>query len=159
METKKVRDVMTTLVVTLRPGDPIDGAAKRLLSNRISGAPVVEDGRVVGVVSEVDLLRAFVPPGRRRSLAAYPPMFLLLRGEPDPEAAPSTVGDVMSRRVVTIGPQDTVRQAATLIDRHGVRRLPVVDEEGYLVGIVARSDLVRCMAGGQPEGLPVAADA
>ena len=57
------------------------------------------------------------------------------------------VADVMSRSVVHIGPDENINRAATLIDRHGVRRLPVIDTDGYVVGIVARSDLVRSMAG------------
>jgi CBS domain-containing protein len=147
MKELRVKDVMTHLVVTLRPEDKITDAAKRLLSNRISGAPVVEAGRLVGLVSEADLVKAFAPPARRGSLVApYPLIFLLLRGSPRREAAYSTVGDVMTRDVVTIGPDESVWEAASLIDRHGVRRLPVVDPEGYLIGVLARSDLVRCMA-------------
>lgn len=159
MEGLEVRDVMTNLVVTVRPGDAIAVAAKRLLANRISGAPVVEEGRVVGVVSEADLLKAFArPPGRQATPAApYPLMFLLLRSTRDPGDA-ATVADVMTRSVVTIAPDATVWQAAALIDRHGVRRLPVVDGHGYLVGVVARSDLVRCMARSHEE-LRTAADA
>jgi CBS domain-containing protein len=147
MNEPRVEDVMTHLVVTLRPEDKITDAAKRLLSNRISGAPVVEAGRLVGVVSEADLVKAFTPPPRRGSFVApYPLMFVLLRGIPRDEAVYSTVGDVMTKNVVTIGQNESVWEAASLIDRYGVRRLPVVDDEGYVVGIVTRSDLVRCMA-------------
>jgi CBS domain-containing protein len=147
MNELRVKDVMTHLVVTMRREDKITDAAKRLLSNRISGAPVVEAGLLVGVVSEADLVKAFAPPARRGSFVApYPLMFLLLRGIPPHEMAYSTVGDVMTRDVVAIGPDETVWEAASLIDRHGVRRLPVVDPEGYVIGVLARSDLVRCMA-------------
>lgn len=147
MKDLEVRDAMTNLTVTLRPGDTIPYAAKRLLSNRISGAPVVEAGRVVGVVSEVDLLRAYAPHSQRGThLPAPYPLTFLLRGSPPRDVSGSTVGDVMTEKVVSIGPEQSIFEAAALIDRHGVRRLPVVDDEGYLVGIVARSDLVRCMA-------------
>lgn len=142
-----VNEVMTHLVVTLRREDKIYDAAKRLLSNRISGAPVVEAGRLVGVVSEADLMKAFTPPARRGSMVApFPLMLLLLRGSFRHEAHYSSVGDVMTKDVVTIAPHESVWEAASLIDRYGVRRLPVVDDEGYVIGIVARSDLVRCMA-------------
>lgn len=142
-----VDDVMTHLVVTLRPQDKIADAARRLVSNRISGAPVVEGGRLVGVVSEADLVRAFTPPPRRGSFSApYPVMFLLARGPGRVEERYSTVGDVMTKDVVTIGRDASVLEAASLIDRYGVRRLPVVDEEDYVVGVVARADLVRAMA-------------
>ncbi len=147
MEELMVTDVMTHLVVTVRPQDTITDAAKRLLSNRIGGAPVVEGGRLVGVVSEADLVKAFVPPSRRGFLpASYPLTFLLLRGTSSPEARYSTVDDVMTKDVVTIGPNAGILEAAFQIDRYGVRRLPVVDARGSVIGILARSDLVRCMA-------------
>src|SRR5918996_3416562 len=127
-----VKDAMTHLVVTLRPTDRLPYAAKRLLSNRISGAPVVEGGRVVGVVSEVDLVRAYAPPTRRGSqfLAPYPLMFLL-RESPRRDVNGTTVAEVMTSSVVSIKPDDSLFKAASLIDRHGVRRLPVIDDDGY----------------------------
>lgn len=157
MKELKVRDAMTNLVVTLRPGDEIPYAARRLLSNRISGAPVIEGGRVVGIVSEVDLVRAYTPPLGRGSLFPTPyPLMFLLRGSPPRDVSDARVHDVMTEKVVSIGPEQSIFEAAGLIDRHGVRRLPVIDEEGYLIGILARSDLVRCMAhvfeGGEAAG-------
>lgn len=154
----RVREVMTNLVLTLRRGDAIADAAKRLSSNRVSGAPVVEDGRVVGVVSDRDLLRAYIGRGCWSPAMAYPLLFLLLRATP-PESAAASVGEVMTEKVVTVGPDDTVGRAAALLARHGVRRLPVVGDDGYLVGIVARADLVRCMADAAGEGPAAAPDA
>ena len=150
MNALRARDVMTHLVVTFRPEDKILHAAKRLLSNRIGGAPVVDDGGLVGVVSEADLVKAYAPPARRGFpfVAPSPLMLLVLRGAPRREAHNTTVGDVMTRDVVSIGPDASIWEAASLIDRHGVRRLPVVDSEGYVVGVLTRSDLVRCMARG-----------
>ena len=145
METLKVADVMTHLVVTFRPDDKIPQAAQLLLTNRISGAPVVEGGKLVGVVSEADLFRAYEPP-TSPFVAPHPLMFLLLRESPRRDAPATTVGEVMSKRVVSVDPDASVWEAASLIDRHGVRRLPVVDDEGYVVGVLTRSDLVRCMA-------------
>ena len=148
MKDLMVKEAMTHLVVTLRPQDKLTDAVKRLLSNRISGAPVVEGGRLVGVVSEADLVKAFMPSSPRGFFpAASPLMFLLVRGTPRPEARYSAVGDVMTKDVVTIGPNDSIWEAASLIDRYGVRRLPVVDAGGFVIGVLARSDLVRCMAG------------
>ena len=144
MNETRVSDVMTHLVVTLRPHDTIPDAANCLLTNRISGAPVVDGGRLVGVVSEADLVRAFTPETNRGSLPT-PLLFLLVRGIPRPEARYSTVGEVMTTEVVTIGPDDSIWEAARRIDRHGVRRLPVVDAQNYVVGVLARSDLVRAM--------------
>lgn len=147
MNDLKVTDVMTRLVVTLRPQETIQEAARRLLSNRISGAPVVDGGRLVGVISEADLVRAYTPPARSRaSLVATTPLMFLLRGTPPHDAHNTTVRDVMTTAVISISPGASLWEAAALIDRHGIRRLPVVDAEGVVVGIVARADLVRAMA-------------
>lgn len=137
MDTTAVRDVMTNLVLTVRPEDKIAQVAKRLLANRISGAPVVEGGRLVGIVSEADLMKAYSIPRGGVSLVAT--------GRPQPGAS-AIVESVMTTKVVSIRPEATILEAASLIDRHSVRRLPVVDEEGFVVGVVARADLVRCMA-------------
>jgi CBS domain-containing protein len=150
MDGMQVRDAMTHLAVTLRPGDSVVDAARVLSSNRISGAPVVEDGRVAGVVSEADLMRALSSPRRRGP--AQPLMLLLLRGTAPGQIRDLRVGDVMSRRVISIGPRESIWEAAGLIHRHGVRRLPVLDDDGYLIGVLARSDLVRCMASGLRSG-------
>jgi CBS domain-containing protein len=143
----RVSDVMTHLVVTFRTHDTIQQAARRLLSNRISGAPVVERGRLIGVVSEADLVSAYAPPAPNRThFVAAEPLMFLLRGTVPRAVHHTTVGDVMTKDVISISPDASVWQAASLIDRHGIRRLPVVDDEGYVVGILARSDLVRAMA-------------
>ena len=150
MSEMQVRDVMTHLVVTLRPSDQLRDAAHRLVVNRISGAPVVVDGKLAGVVSEADLVRAFTPYARSNGTSTRSaPLMLLLRGTMPHVAQNLTVADVMTRDVATIRPGASVRQAAALIDRRGVRRLPVVDDEGYVVGIIARSDVVRAMALGE----------
>jgi CBS domain-containing protein len=148
MNELKVRDVMTHLVVTVRPEDYIVDAARLLLSNRVSGAPVVEEGRLVGIVSEADLIKVAMPPASQGSFSApYPLMLLLARNAPNWEALNgSSVRDAMTKKVITIREDATIWEAASLIDRYRVRRLPVVDDEGFVVGILARSDLVRSMA-------------
>lgn len=143
----KVKDVMTSLVVTLHPGDPIHEAAARLARNRISGGPVLEDGKVVGVVSEADLIRAVLPPvpiDRRGSMLEA--LGLLFKAKKLAPAAGKAVRDVMNPIAVTIGPEESVWAAATVMDHRGIKRLPVVDLEGYLLGIVSRADLIKVMA-------------
>jgi CBS domain-containing protein len=146
MNAPNVTDVMTHLVVTLRRKDTLKHAAQRLLSNRISGAPVAEDGRLVGIVSEADLLQAYAPRARRPPFVAPAPLTFLLHGERPREVDDVTVDEVMTHDVVSVSPETSVWEAASLIDRFGVRRLPVVDEERFVVGVVTRSDLVRVMA-------------
>jgi CBS domain-containing protein len=145
MRIVKVSDVMTHLVLTFRPQDTIYDAAQRLLSNRISGAPVVEGGRLVGVVSAADLVHALAPQHWEAAPMA-PVAGLALLGLPSRDAHITAVAEVMATNLVSIGPEESVWEAASLIDRHGVRRLPVVDEEGFVVGVLTRSDLVRAMA-------------
>jgi CBS domain-containing protein len=150
MRTLKVSDVMTHLVLTFRREDTIYDAAQRLLSNRISGAPVVEGGRLVGVVSAADVVHALAPQ-HWEAAAIAPAASLALLDVPAHDAHNSTVGEVMAINLVSIGPEESVWEAASTIDRHGVRRLPVVDEEGFVVGVLTRSDLVRAMARGNEE--------
>lgn len=145
MDTTRVRDVMTNLVLTVRPEDEIRQVARRLLASRISGAPVVEEGRLVGIVSETDLVKMYSALRRNVSLA-----------DPDQRTDTVLVGDVMTTRVVSITPDATIWEAASLIDRHAVRRLPVVDEDGFVVGVVARADLVRYMAQREEASTPAA---
>lgn len=152
MNTLKVGDVMTHLVVTLRPQDTIQDAARRLLRNRISGAPVVEDGKLAGIISEADLVAAFAAPARNRKGFAGPdPLAFLLMGRLPTHDHNITVRDVMTTSVVSVYAETSLWEAAHLIDRHGIRRLPVVDPDNYVVGVVARSDLVRAMARGDDD--------
>jgi len=142
----KVEDVMTHLVVTVRPQDTIQEAARQLLNNRISGAPVVESGRLTGVISEADLVAAYAPPARSGSyfVATDSGMFSL-RGTVPIDAHRTTVAEVMTKDVVSVSADVSVWTAAALIDRRGVRRLPVVDSDCFVIGVLARSDLVRAM--------------
>jgi CBS domain-containing protein len=142
--------MMTHLVATFRPQDTIYDAARRLGANRISGAPVVDGGKLVGVVSETDLVGSLLPEQKKDAPfgpSAAITLPLLLGGAATPRAARDVgrVGDVMSTEVVSIRPEASVREAASLIDRCGFRRLPVVDGESFVVGILTRSDLVRAM--------------
>jgi len=142
----KVADVMTSLVVTVRPDHSLQEAALLLASNGISGAPVVDGRRLVGVVSEADIVRAYAPPATRGSaFLSNHPLMVLLRGDAHKHVDGVKVRDTMSPDVVSIGADASVWQAASLLDAHGVRRLPVMDKS-RLVGIVTRSDIVRAMA-------------
>ncbi|MPZ70069.1 MAG: CBS domain-containing protein, partial [Actinobacteria bacterium] len=109
----KVADVMTNLVVTCRPQDTIQDAARRLLNNCISGAPVVEHGRLVGVVSERDLVAAYAPPARKGAhFVATAPLMFLLRGTVPRAVHHLAVGDVMTKDVLSISPEASVWEAA-----------------------------------------------
>lgn len=137
----RVHEVMTTEVATTTPDTLLKQAATELVRRRVSGMPVVEDGWVVGVLSEADIL---AKEGEEEKHGG----FLQWLVDPvDPWVAARfdavTVADAMSAPARTILPDRTVAEAATLMLDENVNRLPVVDAEGALVGLVSRADLVR----------------
>jgi CBS domain-containing protein len=138
----RVRDVMTSDVTTVAPGTHLRDVAKLLVQRRISGVPVVENGRVVGVVSERDILFKERPStGLNRGVLAW----LMDEGDLMLKIDASTALTAMTSPAVTIGPARNVADAAALMLDEGVSRLPVV-EGAQLVGIVTRHDLVRAFA-------------
>jgi CBS domain-containing protein len=134
----KVEDVMTENVIALGPETPVKAVAETLASHRISGVPVVDDGRLLGVVSETDILELEAAEPR-------PGLLSRLRGHGRREAkkAVSTAREAMSSPAITVPPHYDVALAARVMVERGINRLPVVTEQGRLVGIVARADLVR----------------
>jgi CBS domain-containing protein len=139
-----VEQLMTTDVVTVSPETPLKEVAGVLIEHRISGVPVVSEGKVVGVVSEDDILR------KERRVDAHPHGRLLGwllggdRGEVRKLTA-RTAGEAMTAPAVTISHWRTAASAAALMIDHGIKRLPVL-RKGELVGIVTRTDLVRGFA-------------
>jgi CBS domain-containing protein len=141
----KVKDVMSADVVSVPPGASLKEAARLMVERRISGLPVVDDaGGVLGVVSEGDLLV------KERGASHDARGFLAwLIGAPDngwSKLEARVVGEAMTTPAMTIGPERPVAAAATLMLDGDVHRLPVVDRDRRLVGIVTRADLVRAFA-------------
>ncbi|MFJ3175320.1 CBS domain-containing protein [Streptomyces roseus] len=127
----KVADLMTDEVVSVTPGTVFKDVVKLLAQYDITGVPVLdEEDRVVGVVSQTDLL-ARAAPGPDAS-----------QGDAGAGGA-STAGEVMSSPAVTVRAEQTAADAARLMTRRGIERLPVVDVEDRLVGIITRRDLLR----------------
>lgn len=125
---QRAADLMTADVVTLRPTDHMRTAMQTLSGRNISSAPVVEGtGRLVGLVSEHDCLAALLSSMHHRR-----PMPL--------------VRDAMSRSLHTTSPRATLLHLAHRFVHEGLRRLPVVDDDGRLIGLVSRHDLVRAAA-------------
>lgn len=143
----RVEDIMTRVVVTLAPNDTVHDAAQRLAHNRISGAPVVEEGRVVGMISESDLVHSLMPPAPvDRGVSILDSLELIGRTRPHGIEHGQKVGEVMTPIVVQIPARASIWKAASVMERRGVKRLPVVDADDYLVGIISRADLVKSMA-------------
>lgn len=118
MQTLTVGEIMTSGVARARPGTSFEGLVRLLRRRGVSGVPVLDrDDKVVGVVSEKDLERT----RQRRGTAA----------------------ELMSSPAITVHPEQRAVDAARIMDRHRVNRLPVVDEEDRLIGIVTRGDVLR----------------
>jgi CBS domain-containing protein len=136
-----VRDVMTTEVVAVQPWTPFREIVARLAEHRISAAPVLDaEGNVLGVVTEADLLLKQEHP----DLELNVPLVWSRRRRLEREKAAAVVaGKLMTTPAVTVPPTATVTEAARRLHAAGVKRLPVVDETGRLVGIVSRGDLLK----------------
>ena len=136
-----VKDLMTPQVVTIGPATPFKEIVARLANHRVSAVPVVDDdGLVLGVVSEADLLLKEEFPDPDADI----PLFWTNRRRLERDrAAATTARDLMSIAVVSIAPDATVAEAARRMHTAGVKRLPVLDEGGRLVGIVSRADLLK----------------
>lgn len=141
---RTVEDVMTRDVVSVREDTPFKDIAALMHEHRVSGVPVVgDDGRLVGIVTEADLLMAEEEhePRRRRSFVEWfihPKRLQEIEGRAEDVRA----RDIMTRKVVTVRPGTTVREAMKVLLDAGVKRLPVVDDDGRVVGIVSRGDLL-----------------
>jgi len=134
----RVRDVMTTKVATAGRNMPYKQAAKLMTDQRVTAMPVVsESGRVIGMVSEADLLHKVEPrPRGGTGLSA--------RARHDrAKARARTAGELMTSPAITIHPDASLSAAARLMNAHHIRRLPVVNATGDLIGIVGRSDLMK----------------
>ncbi|WP_043670604.1 CBS domain-containing protein [Streptomyces xylophagus] len=146
MRHSKIGSVMTGGVVCVEFGTPFKEVARLLAHHRVSGLPVVDgDERVIGVVSGTDLMldqaRTVASPQPR-------PRLRFLRkgrgaGDDDVRVRAHSAGQLMSKPAVTVHAEDTVAVGARMMAQHGVERLPVVDEEDRLVGIVTRRDLLQ----------------
>jgi CBS domain-containing protein len=133
-----VKDVMTTHAVAVRMNATYKEMAARLRELRVSAFPVLDDdNKVVGVVSEADLLTKEALEYSVRGL-----MGGILHGRERAKAAADTAAELMTKPAVTIGPREPVSHAARLMYSRKVKRLPVVDDDGRLVGIVSRADLL-----------------
>ncbi len=149
---KTVREVMTPNPITITPAAPLQEAIQILAAKRISGLPVVNDqGDLIGIISDTDLMW-------QESGVDAPPYIMLLdsiiylqnpaRHEKEiHKALGQTVEEVMSDRPITIKADQSLREAAHLMNDKKIRRLPVVDSQsGQLVGILTQGDIIRDMA-------------
>lgn len=136
-----VKDVMTKNVISVKRDADLHEASRLLSEHRISGMPVVDDNnRVIGVVSEADIL---VLAGMSTK-HTFKDILRTILGEPVPSRrGGNRVENVMSFPPITSKADDEVMEVAKILDERRIKRLPVVDNEGKLLGIVSRADIVR----------------
>ncbi len=120
---KSVKDVMTSNPCAIDADKPVAYAAEMMKKEDVGIAPIVEGDRLVGTLTDRDIVVRVVADGR------------------DPQQV--KVRDVASRDLVTVDPQQGLDEALRLMARHQVRRLPVVEEDGRLVGVVAQADVAE----------------
>jgi len=143
-----VSQIMTTEVLTFSPDDNVGEAMQSMVDHEVDGAPVVDSaGAVVGILSTADLIVG-------ETKLHFPAVIVFLNATlelPSSKKAfdddlrktlGSTVGEVMAANPITVDATDTVEAAATLMHKHDISRLPVVDNSG-MVGIISRTDILR----------------
>lgn len=150
----KVKDVMTEDVTTFSPDASIYDCAKTLRMERISGAPVVgDDGGVVGILSETDIIKIIESKDVKINLILPSPLDVLELPvrmklgldevmKSAKKAASARVEDAMSKKAVTITEEEDISAATKLMAERNINRLPVMDENRKLVGIITRGDVI-----------------
>lgn len=120
---KTINEVMTAGPTTVGASTPVAEAARLMKADDVGSVPILEDGKLAGVLTDRDIVVRVVADGL------------------DPQS--TTAGEVASRDPVTVDPQQDLGEALRLMAEHQVRRLPVVAEDGRLVGMVAQADVAR----------------
>ena len=148
----KAKDIMTEEVITVKPETTIEELARLLMTQQISGAPVVDDkGKIVGVVTENDLIsknsRLHIPT-ILRLFDAYIPLGTSKMESDIRKMAASTVEDICTKEIITVDEEASVEYIATIMTEKRIHILPVV-REGKLVGIIGKKDLIKGIAAEQ----------
>lgn len=149
-----VADVMSRDPIVVQPETPLKEAIQILAQRRIGGLPVVnQSGELIGVLSESDLMW--------QETGATPPAYIMLldsviylenpaRYEQElHKALGQTVGEVMTKDAIAVKPDKLLKEAAQLMHDRNIRRLPVTDATGKVIGMLTRGDIVRFMAANQ----------
>jgi CBS domain-containing protein len=142
------RDIMTVDVITVKADEDLEKVSRLLLKHRISGLPVVDDGgKVVGIISEGDLLvkgKEVEVPSHSVVLGAVIYLDSLKRFYDELKRVFAlSVGELMTKKVYTVRPEATRAELSSLMADKGINRIPVVDENNKLVGIVTRQDIIK----------------
>ena len=141
----KVKDAMTRAVTSIAPDMPLNALLQLLVEKQLKAVPVVDGGRIVGIITGGDLL-ARAGMELRLSLQRTLPPDVLSRQIQKLAEEGKTARDIMTSPVITIGEDEPVLQAAALMSQKNIKRLPVVNKQGELVGIISRLDILALVA-------------
>jgi CBS-domain-containing membrane protein len=146
----KARDIMTRDVITVRPSMTIEEFARLLMKHQISGAPVVdESGSLIGIVTENDLItqnKRLHIPTILRLFDAFIPLGTSRLEKEIKKITATTVREICTERVVSVGPETTIDEIATIMTEKKIHLIPVV-EEGRIVGIIGKKDIIKGVSG------------
>lgn len=143
-----IKDIMTKKVIAVGEDDTVQRCANLLTTHNLSGLPVIDDkGKVKGIVTEGDLIK-------RASRINAPAALEVLGGilylesprkfmDEIKRSMANIARDIMTKDVITVSPDKTIEDAATLLVQKNIKRLPVVDNEEKLIGIVSRKDIMK----------------
>jgi CBS domain-containing protein len=143
----QARDVMVRGVISVGPDVPVQIAANAMVSNCVSALPVIDIyAKLVGIVSEGDLIRRVeIGTERRRSRGGETLMSSDALAKEFVKSHAKRVSDVMTREVITAQPETPLREIANLMQKHSIKRVPIVQDE-LVVGIVSRANLLQLLA-------------
>lgn len=143
-----IKDIMTKQVRTVREDDTIEKCANLLITYSLSGLPVIDEkGKVKGIVTEGDLIRRASKIKGPAALEVLGGIFYLESPKKFMDEIKKSMAniarDIMAEDVISVSPDKTIEDAATLLVQKNIKRLPVIDKEGNLVGIVSRKDIMK----------------
>lgn len=143
-----IKDIMTSEIVTVREDDTVEKCANLLITHNLSGLPVLdESGKVKGIVTEGDLIRRASRVKGPAALEVLGGIFYLESPKKFMDDLKKTMGnsakDIMTKNLITVDPDKPIEEAATLLVQNKIKRLPVIDKEGNLIGIVSRKDIMN----------------
>ncbi|MEM5793658.1 MAG: CBS domain-containing protein [Candidatus Aenigmatarchaeota archaeon] len=139
----KVKDVMSKNVITVSPEQSIMEVVKILAESKVSGLPVVKEGKIVGIITEADILDLV---GKKNLLAVDEGALK--------EKGVTKVKEIMKKVVIVANEEDGLDRAVLLMSLYKVKRLPVVDKKNNIVGIIARDDIIKSLAKLMAEAVP-----
>lgn len=143
-----IKDIMTKEVITVSEDDTIEKCANLLITHNLSGLPVLDDnGKIKGIVTEGDLIRRISRIEGPAALEVLGGIFYLESPKKFMEKVKNSMGskarDIMTKDIITISPDKEMEEGATLLVKNKIKRLPVIDKEGNIIGIVSRKDIMN----------------